>query len=291
MEIIKSEYVVDFLASLSYILLAILILIIGKLIYQLIYRKLSIKNELVFKDNFAFSVAYVGYFIGILLVIGGAIIGESYGWIEDIKAILYYSTIGIILINISKWINNKVILRKFNVTKEIISDQNTGTGVVEASVFIGAGLVLFGAISGESGGFLIGSLTAISYWSLGMLFQIIACKLYISFIGYDVHDQIEKDNVAVGVALSGIIIAISIVVMNALLGDFQDWKTTLLDISSQTTIGLLLLPLMRVIADKILLPGQRLTDEIINQENPNVGAALVEAFAYVGSAVLIAWSI
>jgi hypothetical protein len=46
---------------------------------------------------------------------------------------------------------------------------------------------------------------------------------------------------------------------------------------------------MRLITDKILLPGEKLTDEIINQEHPNVGAALVEAFAYIGGSVLITW--
>jgi hypothetical protein len=48
---------------------------------------------------------------------------------------------------------------------------------------------------------------------------------------------------------------------------------------------------MRVFADKILLPGRNLTDEIVNQDKPNIGAGLIEAFAYVGSAVLIVWSI
>jgi hypothetical protein len=46
---------------------------------------------------------------------------------------------------------------------------------------------------------------------------------------------------------------------------------------------------MRLVTDKILLPGERLTDEIVNQEKPNVGAALVEAFAYIGGSVLITW--
>ena len=43
--------------------------------------------------------------------------------------------------------------------------------------------------------------------------------------------------------------------------------------------------------DKILLPGQKLTDEIVNQEDPNVGAAIVEAFAYVGGSMLIVWAL
>ena len=63
------------------------------------------------------------------------------------------------------------------------------------------------------------------------------------------------------------------------------------DVALDTSIGLVLLPLARFLADKILLPGQKLTDEIVNQERPNHGAALIEAFAYIGGSILICWSL
>ena len=104
-----------------------------------------------------------------------------------------------------------------------------------------------------------------------------------------IHD--EKDNVAVGISFGGAILAIGIVIMNALMDPFIDWTTTLIDVSLQTILGIILLPIMRFLTDKVLLPGRKLTDEIINQEKPNIGAGLLEAFAYVGSAILITWSI
>ena len=79
--------------------------------------------------------------------------------------------------------------------------------------------------------------------------------------------------------------------MNAIIDPFVDWTSTLANISIQTVLGCILLPIMRVFADKILLPGQKLTDEIVNQEKPNIGAGLIEAFAYIASAILITWSI
>jgi len=50
-----------------------------------------------------------------------------------------------------------------------------------------------------------------------------------------------------------------------------------------------MLPVARVLTDKILLPGQKLTDELVNQEKPNIGAGIIEAFAYIGGSVLITW--
>jgi len=73
--------------------------------------------------------------------------------------------------------------------------------------------------------------------------------------------------------------------------DFVSWEDSMINIAINVGIGLLFLPLVRILTDKILLPGQKLTDEIINQEHPNHGAALIEAFAYIGGSVLITWTL
>ena len=73
--------------------------------------------------------------------------------------------------------------------------------------------------------------------------------------------------------------------------DFESWMITTEDVAIDVGIGLVFLPIVRFLTDKILLPGQNLTDEIVNQEDPNCGAALVEAFAYIGGSVLITWAL
>ncbi|MCK5700828.1 MAG: DUF350 domain-containing protein, partial [Cyclobacteriaceae bacterium] len=78
---------------------------------------------------------------------------------------------------------------------------------------------------------------------------------------------------------------------HGLMHDFESWYLTAEYIAIDAGIGLIFLPIARFIADKILLPGQKLTDELINQEKPNIGAAIIEAFAYIGGSVLICWSL
>lgn len=46
---------------------------------------------------------------------------------------------------------------------------------------------------------------------------------------------------------------------------------------------------IRWLADLILIPGVKISDEIVNQEVPNLGAGLIEAFAYIAASFLIAW--
>ncbi len=277
--------------AVAYIAAGFVIFLLGKIVYQMVNKGFSIKEELVEKDNFAFAIAHVGYFIGLLLAIGSAIVGPSRGLVQDIIDILAYGVLAIILLNLSIWINDKIILRKFSVKKEIIEDRNSGTGVIEGAASVASGLIIFGAVSGETemGGWTHGFLTAMVFWAFGQLAMIIASAIYQLITPYDVHDHIEKDNVAVGIGFAGALIAIANLIRFGIQGDFDGWLPTFTEAGFELIIGIILLPVMRFLTDKILLPGQRLTDEIINQEKPNIGAAIIEAFAYIGGSVLITW--
>lgn len=287
------EYIniIEIYHSLGYILSGFVIFILGKIAYKMLHPSIDIQDELVEKDNFAFIISYIGYFVALIITIGGAIAGESYGFIADIQQIFIYGIIAIALLLISVWISNKLILNKFDLKKEIITDENEGAGVIEAAIYIANGFVLYGALIGESATLTEGISTFLVYWIIGNTVLIISSKIFIAWMKYDIHQEVEKDNVAAGVSFSGAILAIGIITMNAILDPFLDWTTTLIDISLQTLLGCLLLPIMRLFTDKILLPGRKLTDEIINQEKPNIGAGLMEAFAYIAATILITWSI
>jgi len=285
------EILDNVLTSLTYIVASFVLFFVGKLVYQLFHPKIKVAHELVEKDNLAFSVAHVGYFVGLLLAIGSAVMGESFGLVNDLINIGIYGALSIVLLNLSLIINDKVILSKFDLKKEIIEDQNLGSGIVEGANGIATGLVVLGAIHGE--GFGVGGpiFTAICYWLLGQLILFITTFVYNAITPYDIHEQIEKKNTAVAIGYAGAIIAIANLIRFALMHDFQSWVITLQDVAIDVTIGLIFLPIARFITDKILLPGQNITDEIVNQENPNAGAALVEAFAYIGGSVLICWAL
>jgi uncharacterized membrane protein YjfL (UPF0719 family) len=275
--------------AVAYITVAFAIFLIGKFVYQLLHPSFKVRDELVKKDNFAFAIAHVGYYVGLLLAIGSAIVGPSNGLLTDVIDIAVYGLLAIVLLNCSIFISDYVILRKFSIRKEIIEDQNAGTGVVEGAVSVASGLIIFGAVSGESGDLAFGILTAIVFWLFGQLALIVTTRIYNFMIPYNLHEHIEKDNVAVGIGFAGAIIAIGNLIRFGLVGDFDGWLPTFTEAGFELLVGIILLPAMRLVTDKILLPGERLTDEIVNQEKPNVGAALVEAFAYIGGSVLITW--
>lgn len=290
-DLLQNEIIITVAEAVSYVFGAFIMFFIGKLVYDFLHKKFDVKSELVEKDNFAFSIAHTGYLAGVLLAIGSSIVGPSNGIFTDFVDMAIYGGLSIILLNISIIICDKVILRKFSVYKEIIEDQNEGTGVVEAAVAIASGLIIFGAVSGESGGIAHGIFTAVVFWAVGQVVLILTSIIYNLTLSYNVFDEIEKDNVAVGVAFAGILIAIANLIRFAVSGDFISWTKSFSNIGIELIIGLLLLPVVRFLADRVLLPGRKITDELVNQEKPNIGVALIEAFAYIGGSVLITWCI
>ncbi|MFY0651941.1 MAG: DUF350 domain-containing protein [Cyclobacteriaceae bacterium] len=279
----------DILETLVYLAVSFLLFFIGKTVYQWFHPGVKVNYELVEHDNFAFSIAYVGYFIGLLAAIGSALLGESAGLVQDLIDIGIYGALSILLLNLSILINDKLILRKFDVKKEIVEDRNVGTGVVEGAMAVSTGLIVLGAIHGEGHGAGGPIITAVLYWILGQALMYVTSLVYNLITPYDIHEHIKKGNIAVGIGFAGALIAIGNLIRFALMHDFEDWLITLEGVALDVGIGLVFLPIVRFLADKILLPGQNLTDELVNQEHPNNGAALVEAFAYIGGSVLITW--
>ena len=288
---INNELLLSIIETVIYISSAFVILFVGKKVYDLIHRDINVKSELVTKDNFAFAVSHTGYLLGLIIAIGGAIVGPSNGLYIDLIDIFVYGLLGIVLLNLSLIINDKVILKQFSTRKEVIEDQNVGTGVVEAASSVAAGLIIYGAITGEASNLSQGILTAVVFWAVAQFILLITSFVYNLITPYNIHNEIEKDNVAVGLGFAGALVAVANLIRFGIEGEFVGWANVFTEVGIDVLLGLILLPIIRWITDKILLPGASLTDEIVNQEKPNIGAGLIEAFAYIGGSILLTWCI
>ena len=273
------------IASFAYLAAAFILFLLGKFVYQLIHKDADIDDEMVNKDNLAFAWAHVGYYAGLVVAIGGVISGDSNGLVNDLIAIFAYGLVAIVLLNLTILINDKLILSKFKVRKEILEDRNIGTGVVEGASALASGLIIYGAltIDGQS------HFDAFAVWVIGQIFLIVTAKVYNAITPYDIHEHIEKDNIAVGVGFAGALVAVANLIRFGISQEFTTLSETVIIMLVDTGLGLLLLPVVRILTDKLLLPKRKMVDEIIHQEKPNIGVALIEAFAYVGGSMIITW--
>ena len=275
------------LSSLIYLAACFVVFVAGHLVFILFRRSYNIQDELVEKDNAAFALVLCGYYLGLTFSIGGVIAGPSAGMESDLIDILVYGPLAILLLNLSALINDRFILSEFDIRKEILQDQNCGTGVVEFAVFVATGLNIFGALYGQGGSVF----TAIAFWALGQTVLVLVGKYYNLITQYNIHEQIEKDNVAVGIGFAGALIGIGNLLRAASAEHFISWEANLITFGLYMVVGLILLPVARVLTDRILLPGRSLADELVNQVKPNQGAAFLEASSYIGASFLITWCI
>lgn len=271
--------------ALIYLVAVFFVFFVGKWVYDRFTPHFVLREELLERDNFALALAVAGYYLGLVFAIGGTLLGPSAGWVDDLIDILFYGLASVLLLNLSRFINDKIILYKFDNEKEIIQDRNVGTGVIEAGNHIAAGLIVYGAISGEGGDLI----TAAVFWILGQAILVVASFIYNLITPFDIHAEIEKDNVAVGVAFAGALVAIGNVIRIGLEGDFVSWAVNLGQFAGFVVFGLILLPAIRLVTDKVLLPGERLTSELVGQEVPNVGAGAIEALSYIAASFLLGW--
>lgn len=282
----------DLILTAIYLVCSFALFWIGKLVYDFTTPSYSLREQLVEHDNTAVAVALVGYYLSLVIAIGGVMSGPSKGLEEDLIDIGMYGALAIVLLNLSRILNDRLVLRKFRVRDELIRDKNVGTGAVVFSAYVATGMIVFGSVSGVAVLDTAGTvMSVVVFWFLGQLALAIAGIVYDAMTSYDVHAEIEKDNVAAGIAFGGALIGLGNILRHAAAGDLISWSMTFQEFGFELLVGLILLPVMRTVTDMVLLPGAKLSDEIANQEHPNVGAGFVEAFAYVGASFLIVWSL
>ena len=270
------------LTGFVYLAIVLVLVVIGKWVYALLHRGFVLQTELVENDNAALALTIAGYYLGLAIVLGAVVSGPGSGVLtEDGIDLVVFGLMAIVLLNLSGWINDKIIFSKLDNQKEIIQDRNTGMGAIEGGNHVAVGLITAGALAGEGG-----LLSAAVFWILGEAGLIVAALLYEKMTSFELHEQIENDNTAVGLAFAGVLIGFGNIIRLAGDGDFVSWTQSLSEFGYYAIMGLILLPLVRMFTDKVLLPGARLSDELV-QDVPSVGAGAIEATMYLAASVLI----
>ncbi len=275
----------------SQLLLFIVLFLLAKWIKEF-STPYDVNANLTEKDNPALAVSVAGYFFAVTIVFLGAYIGPSRGILADLSSVGTYSLLGILLLNLSRNINDKFILHQFSDRKEIIEDRNAGTGAVVLGSYIASALIIAGSVHGEfintemeAMDEIYGYLTAVTFFLIGQLVLIIFAKIYEAMTHFSVHDEIEKDNVAAGLGFAGNLVAIGIIIMAATSGDFLGWKAHLIKMGGQVVFIFLFLIVLRFFFDKVIISKADLTHEIRNDKN--LGAGLLEFAIAVSFATVL----
>lgn len=276
--------------GLVYVALGLVVLTLAKLARDAVTRH-RIEEEIVTKGNLAVALRLSGYLIGIILVFLGAVYeplgGDGYVGLGFDRAfglevlwVFLYSLAGIVALNLMRLVTDRLVLYRFELEREIIQDQNAGAAAAEFGVNVASGLVIAGAIAGEGG-----PLNALAFFGLGLGVLILFALFYEWTTPFNIHDEIERDNPAVGIALGGNLIAIGLVTFKATFGDFIGWQAGILEFVVYAVVGFVLLYVLRLAVDLVLLPHTRVSQQVAGGRN--VGVAFVETAVVVSSALIL----
>jgi uncharacterized membrane protein YjfL (UPF0719 family) len=273
----------DLIQGLAFLALSIILFWISKAVKDFL-TPYSINAELR-KSNMAVAVSLTGYLFATIIVLLGALLGPSKHFLHDIYSFVGYALLGIVLLNISRIINDKIILSKFCNIEELIRDQNVGTAAVEFGSYIAAGLVVAGSIHGTGGGIH----TALAFFVMGQISLVLFAKLYNVITPFDIHKEIESDNVAVGVAFGGTLVALGIILFGGSVGNFISWQYNIINFAISAGTSFIFLPVIRIIVDKVLLPKTNLNKAI--SEDRNIAIGLLEMSVVISFAVILFFAI
>ena len=290
--------------GLVYVGLGVVVLVLAKFAQDFLtpYR---INEQLSHKDNTALGLSITGYFLGVIIVFVGVLyqpltvirddqwqLTGDFGM--DVLEVFLYAVAGILVLNLARILVDKLVLYKFKTEKEIIEDQNAGAGAVEFAVYIAVGLVIAAATagagaSGDEATIVESIIRSVVFFVLGMAVLMAFALFYQMTTPFDIHEEIEKDNAAVGIALAGNLVAIALVIFKAVFGEFVGWTEGLVSFVVFAVIGFVLLYVVRIIVDLALLPGTKVADELAVDRN--LGVAFIESGVVISAALILYFAI
>ncbi len=292
--------------GLAYVALGVVVLYLAKWILDLA-TPYHVSDQLSRKSNAALGLSISGYLLGVIVVFVAVLYtpfasgdGEwrfttEFGF--DVIEVFLYSVGAIVVLNLTRYLIDHLVLYKFDVEKEIIENQNLAAGAVEFGVYLAVSLVVAASLAGygdpQLGTAVPDTLDEIIrsavFFVLGLGVLILYALFYQVTTVYDIHDEIEKDNAAIGVTMAANLIAVALVAFKAVAGEFLGWGESLIGFAVFAVIGFLLLVIVRWIIDKAMFPKVKIADEL--SASQNVGVAFIVGGVVVSTALILLFAV
>jgi len=267
--------------------LMVAMIVFARLVNQFL-MKTHLSDALIKADNPALGVAIAGYVFGVVLITTAVLRGEGSGdLIQDALVALAYGIGGVLFLAFISLFGFK-LFHAVDYLDEI-EKRNVAVGVVAAGRFIATGLVIAGTISGDAKGGT--ALTAIVFFLVGQIALILIARLYRLLTNYNDTQEFISGNLAAAMSYAGVMIGIGIAVGSGLRGDFIDYQTSFIGFGKSLLVVLSFYPIRQFLVQGVLLGGGfapyggKLDEEI--SKDRNIGASVIEATAYISTALLV----
>ena len=281
-----SSTFMDFGKGFIFVIISILIIWLAKFMAD--RRTIEFDDDAHIDDgNLAVGLRRAGLYLGIAIALSGTIGGDSQNFLSDVITLAADGALILICLFSSRYINDKIMLGHINNDQECMRG-NSAVGVVEACMYIATGFVINGSLSGLSNSLVEGILSTIVFFILGQFVLLVFGYLYEVITPFNVRDEIKNSNLAAGIGLGGILVALGIILRASIEGPSIGWGIDIVNFGIYALYGIIMLLVFRAVIDKILLPTTKIAVEIT--EDKNVAALLVAESAIIAIAIIIAFS-
>lgn len=267
---------------------ALLLLVAARYVF-LATTRFKVEQGLLVEENAAQGLVLAAYLLAAGVSLAGTLFHRGQEpWLLRTGKILGEGLLTILLLRMSIWVNDRLILYRFSTTKEIVQDKNLGVAFCVAGSCVASGLVLNGALVGFSAGYFYGLRDIALFWLLGQLVLVLGGFIYARIAKYDVHELIEyDDNVAVGIGFGAFLVSLGLVVRASLVGAGMDSLTQ--ELPRSLLLGSLgVVGVIAVSAVASLLVTFKIDYEDEVEMHGNVAASTVVAGSSLAIALLIA---
>ena len=254
------------------------------------------RDELAEKDNFAFGLALAGGALALALILAAAGAGEAeVTFADELLVVVAYAAVGVVLLKLGLLVNDWIVLHKFAV-RAAIGDQNLAAGIVQAANLVALGVLINGAIDWAEGGLVQGLISVAVVFFLSQLVVLGVTRVR-SGIYSRRHDgehwqgAIEGGNAALGVRYAGHLVGTALASSSAggMVGfvvgvETAAWVAYGAWLVWAVVLAAVLLGLS-MLAQRVILSGIDVVEEVDNQRN--VGVAAIEAAVFVGIGLVI----
>jgi uncharacterized membrane protein YjfL (UPF0719 family) len=245
----------------------------------------TLRELLTAHDNPAMGLVVGGYLFGVLWTIIVLLGSPSQGFWRDVLGVLLYGCLGIVLLTAVALLSCRYFLGLH--VREQLEAHNVAAAVVVSAVYVATSLTYSGALTGEGGGFFI----LLLFFVLGQLALLGLTHVFRWLTGYDDVQEIANGNVAAGLALAGLLIAVGIVVARAASGTYTGLGGSLSSFLLSLLVVVVFYPVRQFVVQSLILGaplhwrGTLLDSEIA--QDKNVAAGLLEAVAYLTTALFL----
>jgi uncharacterized membrane protein YjfL (UPF0719 family) len=236
----------------------------------------------------AWRLRATGQLLAVSIVATSAVRASADGeaLVSDLAWVSLFAVVGLVLLVASAELGLRLLLGG-SIVREV-ERGNAAAGIAAAAHYVAASLVVSRALGGHG---LADLGISLAFFVAAQLVLHAFVSLFRALTTYDDAEQIHGENRAAALSYGGALVAMALLVGEAVEGDFTGWTSSLRGFGAALVTVVLLYPVRQIVVQVLLLQapftlrGGRL-DRAVGVERSDSMATL-EAFAYLATALAV----